>query len=339
MITIKEMANMLGVSTTTISNVLHGKTSQVSPATTELVRQTIKECGYIPNISAQNLARNYSKIIGVVMMEKTGRYENMLREPFYGEIVGAIEQVVRTKGYNMMVYIAENIDDTIKYVNSWNIDGLIAISVKYEDVTALKKGYKKPMVLVDCADYEEKSGEINITLDDEKGGYDITEYVIRCGHKKLIYFSYGTEGIAGKRYKGSRKALKDYGLPCDKESFPAINVKEWGLEGAMEAICCMVGQYTAVLCSSDYYAAWIINYLEDRGINVPDDISVAGFDDNDFAQMVRPHLTTVRQSVMEKGVKAVHILIDLIEGKDREQRAIILPFRIVVRDSIKIIRI
>lgn len=337
MITIKEMANMLGVSTTTISNVLHGKTSEVSPATIELVQQTIKECGYIPNISAQNLARNYSKIIGIVMKEKTGRHENMLKDPFYAEVVGAIEQVVRSKGYYLMMHISDNIEEIIKCVNSWNIDGLIVVSVEYEDVRALKKGYKKPMVLIDCADYGEEGEEVNIALDDEKGGYDITEYVIRCGHKKLIYFSYGVDGIAGKRYRGSVRALKKYGYPCDRENFPAVCIGKLGMETAMETIYCMVGQYTAVLCSSDYYAAWLVNHLKDRGVNIPEDISVAGFDDNDFAHVVRPHLTTVKQNVMEKGVKAVHILVDLIEGKEWLQREIILPFSIVVRDSVKII--
>ncbi len=338
MVTIKEMAKMLGVSTTTISNVLHGKTTEVSPATIELVQKTVKECGYIPNISAQNLARNYSKIIGIVMKEKTGRHENMLRDPFYSEIVGAIEQVVRAKGYYLMMHIADNIGDIIKCVNSWNIDGLIVVSVDYEDVEALKRGYKKPMVLIDCVNYVKESQEVNIALDDEKGGYDITEYIIRCGHKKFAYFSYGTDGIAGERYKGSVRALKKYGLPSDRESFPAVSIGELGMEGAMEAIYCMVGEYTAVLCSSDYYAAWLVNYLEDRGVNIPEDISVAGFDDNDFAQVVRPHLTTVKQNVMEKGIKAVRILIDLIEGKERTQRAIVLPFSIVVRDSIKIMQ-
>lgn len=337
MITIKEMANMLGVSTATISNVIHGKTSEVSPATIELVQRTIKECGYIPNISAQNLARNSSRIIGVVMKEKTREKENMLRDPFYGEIVGAIEQIVRARGYYLMMHISDNIADIIKCVNSWNIDGLIVVSVGYEDVAALKKGYKKPMVLIDCANYKKESEEINIALDDERGGYDITEYIIRCGHKKLAYFSYKADGIAGERYRGSVRALKEYGLPWDKESFPAVNIEELGMEGAMEAVCCMVGQYTAVLCSSDYYAARLMNYLEDRGINIPGDISVAGFDDNDFAQVVRPHLTTVKQNVTEKGMKAVHILIDMIEGKDGIRPAIVLPFNIVVRDSVKII--
>lgn len=338
MITIKEMANMLGMSTTTVSNVIHGKTSEVSPATIELVQKTVKECGYIPNISARNLARNHSNIIGIAMKEKKGKYENLLSDPFYGELVGAVEKIVRAKGYYLMMYISDDVDEIITCVNAWNVDGLILASVDYEDVMRLRTGYKNPLVLIDCYNCAEGSDEVNVTLDEQKGASDITEYLIRYGHEKMAYVAYGTEGVAGERYKGCVKALKAHNMPCDREHFPVIGIGELGLEEAMEAAYQLAGEYTAMICGSDYYAAWLVNYLEDRGIRIPRDVSVTGFDDNEYARLVRPQLTTVRQNVMEKGMKAVRILTDMIEGKEEVKQNILLPFKIVVRGSVNDLR-
>lgn len=338
MVTIKEMANRLGVSTTTISNVIHGKTSEVSPATIELVRKTIEECGYIPNINARNLAQNQSGIIGIVMKERKGQHENMIADPFYGELTGAVEKVVRTKDKYLMLCISDNMDDIIKSVKSWNVDGLIVVSLDYEDILYVRSVYKNFMVLIDCHVSSAEVGEVNITLDDRKGAYDITEYLIRSGHRKIAYVTFGKKGIVKKRYEGCIDALEAYGLPTNEDSFPVVCVEELGLNGALEAAGYLAGEYTAFICSSDYYAAHLINYLEDRGISVPGDVSVTGFDDNDYAKMVRPHLTTLHQDVNEKGMWAARLLLDMIEKKEKIQRDIILPFRLVVRDSVKILR-
>ena len=134
MVTIKEIANRLGVSTTTVSNVIHGKTSEVSPATIELVQKMLKECGYVPNMGARNLAQNQSRIIGIVMKERKGRYTNLLSDPFYGELVGAVEKVIRSKGYYLMMNISDNMEDIIAGAASWNVDGVIMVSLDYEDV-------------------------------------------------------------------------------------------------------------------------------------------------------------------------------------------------------------
>ena len=138
MVTIKEIANQLGVSMTTVSNVIHGKTSEVSPATIEMVQKALKESGYVPNMGARNLAQNQSKIIGVVMKERKGRYTNLLCDPFYGELVGAIEKIIRTKDYYLMMNISDNMQDTLKNAATWNVDGVIMVSLDYEDVLELR---------------------------------------------------------------------------------------------------------------------------------------------------------------------------------------------------------
>ena len=99
MITIKEMARMLGTSTTTVSNVIHGKTGEVSPAMVKKVKKLLQEYDYVPNLNARNLARNKSGIIGLAMKGLHEKYENLIKDPFAGELTGGIERSVRFRGY------------------------------------------------------------------------------------------------------------------------------------------------------------------------------------------------------------------------------------------------
>ncbi|ARE64920.1 LacI family DNA-binding transcriptional regulator [Blautia pseudococcoides] len=107
MITIKEIANMLNVSTTTVSNVIHGKTKEVSPANVERIRKVLEEYDYMPNINARNLASKRSRIIGMVV--KVNGKENPFKDQFFGELLGAVEERVRSKGYNLMVYALNDV--------------------------------------------------------------------------------------------------------------------------------------------------------------------------------------------------------------------------------------
>ena len=108
MITIKEMAEILGVSTTTVSNAIHGKTSEVSKRTVERVQKLLKEYDYVPNINARNLASNRSGIIGIGIVAKQG-IRNYLEDAFIAELVGTIERELKSYGYYLMMYFAESV--------------------------------------------------------------------------------------------------------------------------------------------------------------------------------------------------------------------------------------
>ena len=114
MVTIKEIASELGLSSTTVSNVIHGKTSEVSPETIERVREFLDEVGYIPNISARNLARNSSQIIGLVLKTQNYAYENILADPFVSEMVSGIEEAVRSAGFMLMLCIFSTIRELLR---------------------------------------------------------------------------------------------------------------------------------------------------------------------------------------------------------------------------------
>ena len=129
MITIKEMAEMLGISTTTVSNVINGKTSEVSQKTAEKVQKLLDEYDYVPNMNAKNLAQNHSRLIGIVLKRRKDKYENIFTDPFHGELLGALESAIREQGYYMMIYISEDIEEIVRNIVGWNTEGLILIGM------------------------------------------------------------------------------------------------------------------------------------------------------------------------------------------------------------------
>ena len=133
MITIKEIAAQLDVSTTTVSNVIHGKTKEVSPETIKKVQKFLEEVEYVPNISARNLAQNESKIIGVVLKSRPDRYISLLQDPFVCEMISGLEDAIRSAGYYMMVYISDDIAEIISHISTWNADGLILFCMLDDD--------------------------------------------------------------------------------------------------------------------------------------------------------------------------------------------------------------
>ena len=142
MITIKEMAEMLGISTTTVSNVINGKTSEVSQKTAEKVQKLLDEYDYVPNMNAKNLAQNHSRLIGIVLKRRKDKYENIFTDPFHGELLGALEAAIREQGYYMMIYISENIEEIVRNIVSWNTEGLILIGMLHDDYLKIRSKYK-----------------------------------------------------------------------------------------------------------------------------------------------------------------------------------------------------
>lgn len=335
MITIKDMAEMLGISTTTVSNVIHGKTTEVSVSTVDKVRKMLDKYDYVPNINARNLAQNQSKIIGMALKAWNDKYENMIADPFIGELVGSIEREVRKKGYFFMMYISDDIGEIMQYVSTWNADGLILVGMLHDDYIKLKRRYKNPTVLIDSYASRDAASYINIGLDDTKGSYEMTNYLIKNGHTRLAFISDNLEGVDYERYLGHKSALLDHNLPCLEEDLIILHPGTNELESSLREIYDLSRNYTALICASDYYAVLIMNYLMEHGVKIPDDISITGYDDNIFSRLCRPGLTTVHQDVTAKGEVSVSTLVQMIQSPELPVKDTVLPVSLKIRDSVK----
>ena len=335
MVTIKDMAEMLGLSTTTVSNVIHGKTSEVSQMTVQRVQKLLDEYDYVPNINARNLAQNQSKIIGLAMKGSLHKYSNMLLDPFISELVGALEGEIRKQGYFMMLYISTSIEEIIQYVSSWNVDGLIVTGMQHDDYIKIKHRYKKPAVLIDSYLSKDVIQYANVGLEDETGGYQMTKYLLENGHRNIGFIADNMTGVDYYRFLGHKRALEEYGLSTKEENLIIIPAGKMETQDVLNDFYVKAEKYSAFMFCSDYYAAIVLNFLQDRGLQVPEDISVTGFDNNYFSRMVRPMITTVNQDISQRGKQAVHYLIDLIDEKVPKQMDIKFPVELVIRGSVR----
>lgn len=335
MVTIKDMAEILGLSTTTVSNVIHGKTSEVSQKTVERVESLLEEYEYVPNISARNLAQNRSGIIGVALKSRRDKYENIIADPFFSELIGVLEKEIRSRGYYMMLYTSDDIGEILRDVSAWSVDGMILIGMLHDDYIRIRSKYKKPMVLIDSYAPRDVMEYVNIGLQDEEGGYLVAKYLLENGHRRIAFLADNVEGVDYIRYLGYRRAMKEYGLEIGADDLMIIRPGMIERESSLNEIYRMSKDYTAFLCCSDYYAVTLMNYLSERGVRIPEDLSFTGFDDNMMARIVRPALTTVGQDVNKKGRLAVEYLGKMLQGETPEENNCLLPVKLVIRKSVR----
>ena len=337
MITIKEIAKQLNMSTTTVSNVIHGKTSEVSDETKKKVQDFLNKVDYVPNINARNLAQNESKIIGLALKARADKYDNLIMDPFVSELIGGVEETIRNAGYFMMLYISSDIAEIMRHVSTWNVDGLILFGMLNDDGIRVSEKYKKPIVCIDTYSIEGLKHFTNVGLNDEQGSYDITNYLISKGHKKIAFLSDNTTGVDLARLNGYKMALKDAGIKYKSSNFLKIRPRDEDIEESLDEICREVHNFTAIVCVSDLYAVTLMAALKDRNIDVPGDISIVGFDDNMLGKYHRPALTTVHQDIKAKGVVAADTLLKQLSG-EKTPNQIQLPTHLVIRDTVRNIK-
>ena len=338
MITIKEIASRLGLSTTTVSNVIHGKTREVSAETIERVQKFLEEVEYVPNINARNLAQGQSKIIGVVLKSLDFRLwhsSNILSDPFVADMIGGIEKAVRDAGYYMMLYISDDIAEIIQHISIWNVDGLILFSMMDDDGNRVAAKYHKPIVCIDTYSSANNDDFVNVGLDDAKGAYDAVKYLIGSGHRKIGFVTDNRVGVDWQRCWGYRRALAESGIEYSDKDFFLMKPSKELINDNIVKLCSKAKDYSALFCCSDIYAAIMMAALKERGFRIPEDISIVGFDDNLYSRICTPRLTTVHQDADEKGRVAVETLVGMIMGREPVSKKIVLKTHLVTRDSVR----
>lgn len=340
MSTIKEIARKAGVSPTTVANVIHGNFERVSPVTRERVQAVIEEHKYAPNMGAIMLTHNNSPIIGIIMFMEPRWNETVLEDPFSSSILGAMEQEVRANGYFVMLHTTSDEDEVVRLSKAWKLAGLILVWVPSAICRVIKDSINTPIVFIDS--YFDDADHVyhNVGLKDEDGGYKIGQYLISMGHHDIMFLANDllSAGTDAARFAGCQKAFKEGGHTLTLDSYvplPKIREERYSL---YKKLASKEASYTTLVFSSDYYAAEAVSYLQDCGVEIPREISVTGFDDNIFARLVRPHLTTVHQDSGEKGRVAISMLMKLIKGKPISVPNKRLDVHVEIRDSVKRIK-
>ncbi|MBS6194372.1 MAG: LacI family DNA-binding transcriptional regulator [Clostridiales bacterium] len=332
MITIKEIAEQLGVSPTTVSNVLNGRAGRMSAQTREKVEAALIENHYVHEKKNEEGGVEKKPIAVYFCME--GK-EKVLGDPFCGDLLEGIDRELRKYNRAMLCGTVRNNDEFEEKLKTSYMEGAIILGCDPPYCGKLVKKIAKPIVFVDSGegDYD------NIGLLDMEGACELTCYLIRQGHRKIAFFCDQKDPLASnwERWKGYRKALDQYGISYSEEDYyflPSGNnlrheVLRQFAKGAKEK------GYTAAFFVSDLLANEGISIFFSKGLQVPDDISVVGFDDNIYARLSRPALTTVRQNPEEKGREAVRLLMRRIYGEEVLVGRLDLPTELIVRESVK----
>lgn len=330
-VTIKDIAEELGLSTATVSNVIHGKTKKISDETVKRVQAMIEEKQYIPSMAGILLARNSSKIIGVFVNDHEKYEGHTLDDVFIASSLNHLSSEIEKHGLFMMVKKAQNPEEVLQFASMWNMDGLIIIGFCHQDYMYLRNHMRIPFVVYDgfC---EKPERILNITLDNFDGGFKIGEFFKQNGHTKAICISDNKIGVDEERIRGFEKAF----FPGDTKIviIPMHKDERWDFYGKNID---MFKNVTAVFAVSDYYAIDLMRFLSYNKIDVPGDVSVAGFDDIPMCELVSPELTTVRQDGALRARIAIEKLQELKEQKDIENM-IIMPVTLIVRESVRNIK-
>ena len=334
MIRIKDIADRAGVSPTTVSNVIHGKTGRVSKATVEKINRILKEMEYVPSISARMLANNSSGLIGVALGFMKKGNASSFEDPFVSAMLGNLEYQIREHGYYMMLVARHEQDDLMPQALGWNFDGMIAMALKEKEIAELSERLGKPLVTIDQY-LPPELGVRSITMDDRGGAYQMSQYLIGKGHKKFLFLSDCDLGVDHYRWLGVRQAMEEAGIEDFESRHIVIPWNPEQREKAYEEMLPFFKKQTALFFSSDYYALEASNFLQNRGIKVPEEISIAGFDDVTYATLARPKLTTVHQMVDGKARRAVEVLMHLIQDEPVQKDIPPLPTTLVERESVR----
>jgi len=328
---IQDVARLADVSTATVSRAL-ATPERVSPEARARVLEAIAKTGYVPNPAARTLRSQKTYMVLVVLPD--------LSNTFFSKILRGIEETLFEAGYGMII---SDLDGSpakeahfAAFTAAGRVDGAILLNGHLFGQSRDGEGQPARITIPLVALCEAIPGADipQIEIDNRAAASRMTQHLASLGHRSIAYVSGPAINVLEReRFQGFKEGLQAAGLPYD----PALVIPgDYTIEAGVAAGERLVAQArrpTAVFCTSDEMAIGLMRTLLSAGLRVPEDISVAGFDDIEFAAVAEPSLTTIHQPRRELGQAAATALIDLLQGRTTPKR-IRLETELVVRDSV-----
>lgn len=329
MSTIKDVAQLAGVSVSTVSRALSNRVF-VEESTKQRVLAAVKELNYQPSVMAKALREGRSYVLALLVPD--------INSLFYPELMKNIEKAAAEKGYALFLCnnneSIEKERQTVNMLASRGIDGLLCMSVR-DDISHLLEFKQKtgiPVVLVNRNFPEQISC---VTGTDELGGYTMTKYLLEQGHRRIagVFGNFDMQRFRA-RYDGCKRALEEYGVKDYKRYFiyDASTIEEAYLR--TKDMLALPNKPTAFFATMDILTIGVYRGIEESGLRVPDDISVVGYDNIFMTQYMNPPLTTYSVPIAELAKHAVDIVVGHIEGKEEKEYAV-LEGTIAERKSVR----
>ena len=324
----KEIAVRAGVSQATVSRVINNK-SNVHEETRRRVLKVIEELGYIPNAAARSLVTQRTTKIGLIVSDVTN--------PFYPELVEAVEGLARDNGYVTLLCNTQRDPSKDRVYARFLIEQRVA-GVLFTSVTPQSDAPQQflragiPFVFINR--YLKDLAVPSVLTDNVGGAYRMTQYLLELGHSRIAFIRGLSHTTTSQdREAGYRRCLMDHGL---KVEGVYLAQGDYSREAAYEAtrrLLQLPAPPTAIFCANDYMAFGALDAVCDRGLRVPDDISVVGFDNIALASLGSISLTTMEQPTAKMARRALEILLELIEGNALPQEPLVEIYepRLIVR--------
>lgn len=328
MATVKDVADLAGVSTATVSRVLNNY-PQVADKTRSKVLWAMEELGYQPSRVARRLRMEATQILGLIISD--------IANPFFTSVVRGIENVAYANQYSLLLC---NSDEDpareslyVDVLQAERVAGII-ISPADENSTSCKRLLRNDVPIV-AMDRRLRQFDVDTVLvDNVKGAYQATSHLIRLGHRRIGLIGGPSRITTGReRQEGYEKALSEHGLELDQGLIKIGDFKQdSGYQRACELLE-MDDPPTAIFTANNLMTLGALNAIHEKGLNIPRDMAIVGFDDMPWAPSLDPPLTAVAQPTHELGCTAANLLLQRIADKDREIVEMKLEPTLIIRDS------
>ncbi|MFP3838704.1 catabolite control protein A [Bacillus safensis] len=330
-VTIYDVAREANVSMATVSRVVNGNPN-VKPTTRKKVLEAIDRLGYRPNAVARGLASKKTTTVGVIIPD--------ISSIFYSELARGIEDIATMYKYNIILSNSDqNTDKELHLLNTMlgkQVDGIVFMGGNITDVH-VEEFKRSPVPIVLAASVEEQAQTPSVNINYEQAIYDSVQLLVEKGHKRIAFVSGPmSEPINSvRKLAGYKRALEEAGIAFDDV---LVAEGDYSYDSGIEALAHLLEESdkpTAVIAATDEMALGVIHGAQDRGVSIPEDLEVIGFDNTRLSLMVRPQLTTVVQPTYDIGAVAMRLLTKLMNKEQVDDQIVELPHRIEERQSTK----
>lgn len=326
---IADVAAAAAVSVTTVSHVLSGR-RPVSERTKAKVLRVVEELGYRPDPSARGLRTGRSHAVALVVSDVTN--------PFYPLMAAGLQEVLQPEGFLISVCVAQgstqDLDSVIGHLLNRRVDGVVLASLNaqdrhFNDITAAGTALVRL-----SGELDPRFGDI-VRADDTGGMADVVAHLLELGYRRIGLVNGDPDSAPGRlRLAGYRRALREFGLEVDEELITAGPFTRTGGARGSHALLNLDRRPEALVCGNDLMAVGAMDAIRERGMTVPGDVAVTGYDDIEAASLVTPRLTTVHNPALEIGRACARLLLDRLSGTPSEGvREVVLPQKLIVRES------
>ena len=325
---ISEIAELAGVSRATVSRYFNN--GYISDEKREKIRDVIEKTGYVPSMSAQALRTKKSRLIGVIVPK--------ISSESISNMVNGISQVLTKNGYHILLGNTENnIKKELEYINVFrnnHVDGIVFIATMFtkKHLDELKS-LDAPVVILG----QELEGYCSVFHDDYHAARELTESLIQAGCRQLGFLGVTEKdhAVGVERKDGFLTAQKGAGMEINSKAMLVCEFQSESGYRQMKQLLEDVPKVDGVVCVTDSIALGAIEYMKEKGLRIPEDISVAGMGDSQFSRVITPKLTTARFFYEQSGQEAAEMLVNLIEAKDTHVKKLKLGYEIILRDSVR----